>query len=111
MGYQPKDGANNFTSLWMEINEQAKDKFQGNHPSQESNAWVVDAFQSQGGIMGPKLQESWKMNKLHGVCKGFDSRGEKIFEDEFAAGKRIKHKTFDPGVKWKLPNHLSTWAD
>ena len=109
--YDPRAEETDFTSLWSEVNEQAKDKFNGNHPSQESNDWVIDEYGSQGGVIGPKLQENWKRNKLHGVVKGFDSRGEKTFEDEFASGKRIKHKSYDPGMKWKLPTHLSTWAD
>mgnify|MGYP001157016346 CR=1 FL=1 len=88
-----------------------KKKFEEKHPSRESNEWVIESYVSRGGSLGPKLLEHYANNRLHGLTEGFDRSGETLFEDEYRTGKRVRHKTYDPGTKWKLPNRLSTWFD
>lgn len=97
-------------SLWTEVNELAKKEFAGRHPSAASNEWVMEKYLSKGGGIAPKKLEHCDNNRLHGTCEGYGKRGETLFKDEFDKGKRIKHKTYDPGTKWKVPNGLSNWA-
>ena len=100
-----------YASLWMEVNELAKKEFEEKYPSRESNEWVTETYESRGGSWGPKLLEHYANNRLHGLTEGYDSSGETLFKDEYQTGKRVRHKTYDPGTKWKLPNRLSHWFD
>ena len=70
----------------------------------------MEKYLSKGGGIAPKKLEHYENNRLHGACEGYDKRGETLFKDEYDEGKRIKHKTYDPGTKWKVPNGLSNWA-
>jgi len=108
--YKSSAEENDYASLWMEVNELAKEKFEGNHPSRESNEWVIDTYKNKGGSLGAKLLAHYDNNRLHGRCEGFDKRGETTFKDEYRSGRRVAHKTYDPGTKWDLPNNLSRWA-
>lgn len=100
-----------YASLWMEVNELAKKEFEEKYPSRESNEWVTETYVNRGGSWGPKLLEHYANNRLHGLTEGYDRSGETLFEDEYQTGKRVRHKTYDPGTKWKLPNRLSNWFD
>ncbi len=87
-----------YVSLWVEVNEEAKEEFEGKHPSsQESNEWVIEEYKSRGGTFGPQLLEHYENNQPHGLFEGYDKKGHKIFKDEYEDGKLIKHKIFDPG--------------
>ena len=100
-----------YASLWTEVNDLAKQKFEGEYPSLESNEWVVETYKDKGGSWGRKSLENYDNNRLHGLNEGYAVTGEAIFKDEYQTGKRIKHKSFDPGNKWKVPKRLSGWAD
>ena len=87
-----------YVSLWAEVNEEAKEEFKGKHPSlQELNEWVIEKYKSKGGAFAQQLLEHYENNKRHGLFEKYDDSGNKIFKDEYEAGKRIKHKPFDPG--------------
>lgn len=88
-------GKEGYTSLWMEINEKAKEKFGERYGSAKSNEWVVSRYKLGGGSFGVKLLEHWFENKKHGLFEGFDYLGNKTFKDEYKYGLRIKHRTFD----------------
>ena len=109
--YKPSAEKNARSSLWMEVNELAKEEFKGNHPSRESNEWVIETYKNKGGSLGPKLLAHYDNNRLHGSCEGYDEHGEKTFKDEYRSGRRVAHKTYDSGAKWKLPRKLSIWAE
>jgi len=109
--YKSSVEENPYPSLWTEVNELAKEEFQGKHPSQESNEWVINAFKNKGGSLGPKLLVHYNNNRLHGPCEGFDEHGETMFKDEYQSGRRVQHKSFDSGTKWSLPRNLSIWAE
>lgn len=99
--YKSKDNAKlekkTYVSLWVEVNEAVKEHFKGKHPSSsESNEWMIEQYKSKGGSFAPQLLEHYEKNKRHGLFEGYDSMGNKIFKDEYEAGKRIEHKTFDP---------------
>ena len=84
-----------YTSLWMEINEKAKDKFRDKYATPESNEWVVQNYKLSGGDFEVELLEHWYENQKHGLFEGFDRFGNKTFKDEYRHGLRIKHKIFD----------------
>ncbi|MFL2912858.1 MAG: hypothetical protein ACJZ5X_05295 [Opitutales bacterium] len=84
-----------YPSLWIEINEKAKEKFRKKYGTSESNEWVVSKYKLSGGAFGVKLLEHWLDNKKHGLFEGFDEYGNKTFKDEFKHGLRIKHRIFD----------------
>ena len=88
----------------------AKEEFVGKHPSPESNEWVIDTYRNKGGSLSPKLFAHYNNNQLHGRCEGYNEHGERVFKDEYRSGRRVNHKTYDPGTEWDLPNNLSRWA-
>ncbi|MFP6900041.1 MAG: hypothetical protein VCA36_03795 [Opitutales bacterium] len=108
--YKSEDEHSTYASLWMEVNELAKREFEGKYPSAASNEWVIQKYLRKGGGIAPKQLEHFEKNRLHGLCEGYDKHGDTIFKDEYESGNRIKHKTFDPGTKWKVPTKLSNWA-
>ena len=93
-GYKSPEGKQ-YASLWMEINEIAKEKFKGDAGSPKCNQWVISKFKLAGGDFGVKLLEHWNNNKKHGLFEGFDKFGNKTFKDEYKFGLRTKHRIFD----------------
>jgi len=93
-GYKSPEGKQ-YPSLWVEINELAKEKFEGDAGSPKSNQWVISKFKLAGGDFGVKLLEHWNNNQKHGLFEGFDKFGNKTFKDEYKFGLRTKHKIFD----------------
>jgi len=93
-GYKSPDGKQ-YASLWMEVNELAKEKFKENTGSPKYNQWVISKFKLAGGDFRVRLLEHWNKNQKHGLFEGFDKLGNKTFKDEFKYGLRTKHKTFD----------------
>ena len=92
--YQSPKGKQ-YSSLWMEINERAKQKFKGGVGSPDYNEWVISNYKLNGGDFMVKLLEHWHHNQKHGLFEGFDKFGNKTFKDEFKYGLRTKHKIFD----------------
>ena len=86
-----------YVSLWVEVNEKAKEEFDGKQASQqEINDWTINTYQQKGGSFAPKLLKHYEHNQRHGLFEGYDEKGNKIFKDEYIEGKRVDHKTFDP---------------
>ena len=108
--YRSSAERNAHASLWMEVNELAKEEFEGEHPSQESNEWAINTYKNKGGTLGPKLLAHYDNNQPHGLFEGYDEHGETIFKDEYQSGRRVHHRTYDSGTKWNLPRNLSVWA-
>ena len=102
---------NAYASLWLEVNEKAKQEFEGQYLSQESNDWMIETYKDRGGSLGPKLHENYAGNRRHGSCEGFDEYGQTIFKDEYTTGRRTSHQSLDPGRKWKSLKRLSAWVD
>lgn len=88
-------GEESYPSLWVEINEQAKNKYLQDYGTMKSNEWVVSKYKMAGGSFGVRLLEHWFENKKHGLFEGFDKFGNKTFKDEYKYGLRTKHRTFD----------------
>ena len=86
---------NMYKSLWLEVNEIAKDKFGSKYGKPESNEYVMKLFRQKQGYQQVKLLEHWDQNRKHGLFEAFDRFGNKTFKDEFKYGLRVKHKTFD----------------
>ena len=82
-------------TLWLEVNEAAKEKFGSNYGKPESNEYVMKLFKQKQGYQQVKLLEHWDQNRKHGLFEAFDRFGNRTFKDEFKYGLRIKHKTFD----------------
>ena len=82
-------------TLWLEVNEKAKEKFGREYGSAESNEYAVNLFRKKQGYQQVRLLEHWDNNKKHGLFEGFDRFGNKTFKDEFKYGLRVKHRTFD----------------
>jgi hypothetical protein len=92
--YQSPEGKQ-YSSLWMEINEKAKQKYKGDVGTPDFNEWVVSKYRLKGGDFTVRLLEHWHYNQKHGLFEGFDKFGNKTFKDEFKYGLRTKHRTFD----------------
>ncbi len=82
-------------TLWMEVNEKAKEKFGQDYGSAECNRYVLSLFYKEQGYQQVRLLEHWDNNKKHGLFEGFDEFGNKTFKDDYKFGLRIKHRTFD----------------
>jgi len=82
-------------TLWLKIQNDAKEKFGKKFGNHESNKWAVDKYKLSGGSFQVKLLEHWLENRKHGLFEGFDEFGNKTFKDDYDRGLRIKHKTFD----------------
>jgi len=92
--YVKNDKIQNGT-LWLEVNELAREKFGNKYGTAESNNYVMKQFTGKQGYQQVRLLEHWKNNQKHGLFEGFDRFGSKTFKDEFKHGLRIKHRTFD----------------
>jgi hypothetical protein len=90
-----KDKKKSQGTLWLEVNEKAKEKFGREYGNAESNAYVMNLFKQKQGYQQVRLLEHWDNNQKHGLFEGFDRFGNKTFKDEFKYGLRIKHRTFD----------------
>ena len=84
-----------FPTLWLKIQNDAKEKFGKEFGNHESNKWAVNKYKMSGGSFQVRLLEHWLDNKKHGLFEGFDKFGNKTFKDDYNKGLRIKHKTFD----------------
>ena len=82
-------------TLWLEVNEQAREKYGNKYGTAESNDYVMEQFRRKQGYQQVRLLEHWNNNQKHGLFEGFDRFGSKTFKDEFKNGLRIKHRTFD----------------
>ena len=82
-------------TLWLEVNEKAKEKFGSKYGNEESNDYVTKLFKQKQGYQQVRLLEHWDNNQKHGLFEGFDRFGNKTFKDEFKYSLRIKHRTFD----------------
>jgi hypothetical protein len=90
-----KDGVKIPGSLWLEVNEDAKEKYGKEYGSPESNQYVIQLFKANQGFQQVKLLEHWENNQKDGLFEGFDRFGNKTFKDEFKLGLRVKHRTYD----------------
>ncbi len=95
--YKPKKSPNEeiIPTLWIELQERAKEKFKAGFGGHESNQWVNFNYRNRGGDFPVRLLEHWHENLMHGLFEGFDELGNKTFKDEYKYGLRIKHKIFD----------------
>lgn len=91
---QPGNDGNIIQTLWQYLQEQAKKKFKDQHPSKDSNDWIVKNFRLAGGSFQVRQLEHWKDGLKNGLWEGFESDGKKTFKDEYELGKRTKHKNF-----------------
>ena len=82
-------------TLWLQLRQQAREKFGKEYNTNKSNKWVVSNYKLKGGSFQVKLLEHWLDNQKHGLFEGFDEFGNKTFKDDYSHGKRIKHKIFD----------------
>lgn len=82
-------------TLWLEVNELAKEKYGLDYGTAKSNLYVMEQFWKRQGFQQVRLLEHWENNKKHGLFEGFDRFGSKTFKDEFKHGLRVKHRTFD----------------
>tara|TARA_Y100000588_G_C13797230_1_gene729249 strand:- start:116 stop:307 length:192 start_codon:yes stop_codon:yes gene_type:complete len=58
-------------TLWIEVNELAKEKYGKNYPSKEANDWVTETYESRGGSWGTqavgelrKQSAAWSFGRI-----------------------------------------------
>ena len=82
-------------TLWLEVNEETKEKFGSEYGNAKSNKHVLKLFKNKQGYQQVKLLEHWDQNQKHGLFEGFDKFGNKTFKDEYKYSLRVKHRIFD----------------
>ena len=88
-------GPGNSTTLWLSINEKAKEKFSNVYDKNKYNKWVIENYKLGGGSFQVYHLEHWENNQKHGLFEGFDRFGNKTFKDDYENGIRVNHKIFD----------------